>query len=165
MKIRTRFEINAPAAQAWMVLADHFGEVSQWAGAVRQSKIDRPVGLDAIRTCSIAGFGPIGESEITERLTEFDPQLRLLTYRVETGLPPMMGDARNRWQVMADGSERCIVTSDADLRLIWWMRPFSPLLKLRLAADLRKIGEEFSHRVEHGVAHPRVAGVAAAETV
>ncbi len=161
MKIRTRFEINASAAQAWTVLADHFGDVYQWAGAVRQSKLDRPTGLDAIRTCSIAGFGPIGESEISERITEYDPQLRLLSYRVESGLPPMMAGARNRWQVVADGSERCVVTSEADLRLVWWMRPLSPLIKLRLSADLRQIGEEFRHRVEHGVAHPRVVGAAA----
>jgi hypothetical protein len=85
MEIRAELVINAPAEDAWVVVGERFGQISEWASAITQSVIDGPPAAGRVRTCQVAGFGPIPAGVITERLVRFDPDARSLSY--ELGVP------------------------------------------------------------------------------
>ena len=85
MEIRAELAINAPAEDAWVVVGERFGQISEWASAITQSVIDGPPAAGRVRTCQVAGFGPIAAGVIRERLIRFDPDARSLSY--ELGVP------------------------------------------------------------------------------
>ena len=85
MEIRAELVIDAPAEDAWVVVGERFGQISEWASAITQSVIDGPPAAGRVRTCQVAGFGPIPAGVITERLVRFDPDARSLSY--ELGVP------------------------------------------------------------------------------
>jgi len=155
VQLNTEIIIAAPASEAWKVLGQHFGAIGEWAAAIHRSKLDRDVGVGAMRTCEIGGFGPFANGEIVERLTHFDPETMSFGYVVSTGLPGFIESAENRWSIEALGPERCRVLSRATIVLRWWVRPVGPLMGWRMRADSQKFKEELEHRVEHGQAHPR----------
>ena len=78
---------NAPAQDAWVVVGERFGQISEWASAITQSVIDGQPAAGRMRTCQVAGFGPIAAGVITERLTGFDPDARSLSYEAAAGMP------------------------------------------------------------------------------
>jgi hypothetical protein len=58
MEIRAELVINAPAEDAWVVVGERFGQISEWASAITQSVMDGPPAADRVRTCQVAGSGP-----------------------------------------------------------------------------------------------------------
>jgi hypothetical protein len=85
MQIGAEVVINAPAEDASAVIGERFGEIAEWAPAITDSVMDGPPAAGRVRTCQVAGFGPIAAGVITERLTEFDPQARSLSYEAAAG--------------------------------------------------------------------------------
>jgi len=85
MEIRAELVINAPAEDAWVVVGERFGQISEWASAVTGSAMDGQPAVGRVRTCQVAGFGPIAAGVIRERLIRFDPDARSLSY--ELGVP------------------------------------------------------------------------------
>ena len=85
MEIRAELAINAPAEDAWVVVGERFGQISEWASAVTGSAMDGQPAVGRVRTCQVAGFGPIAAGVIRERLIRFDPDARSLSY--ELGVP------------------------------------------------------------------------------
>jgi len=85
MEIRAELAINAPAEDAWVVVGERFGQISEWASAVTGSAMDGQPAVGRVRTCQVAGFGPIAAGVIKERLIRFDPDARSLSY--ELGVP------------------------------------------------------------------------------
>ena len=87
MEIRAELAINAPAEDAWVVVGERFGQISEWASAVTGSAMDGQPAVGRVRTCQVAGFGPIPAGVITERLVRFDPDARSLSYEAAAGMP------------------------------------------------------------------------------
>ena len=79
--------INAPAEDAWVVVGERFGDIGEWASAITESVMDGPPAVGRVRTCQVAGFGPIKVGVITERLIQFDPEAKSLAYQAAAGMP------------------------------------------------------------------------------
>ncbi len=153
--IHMEMELEAPASEAWNVLAEHFGEVSEFASGVQASSLDREVGVGAVRNCEVPGFGPFDPSQITEELTEFDPARMKYAYQAGGELPPMIPGSKNRWSIEELGPNRCRVKSHASVELQWWAFPIASLLGWAIRAEVLRFGEDLRHRVEQGSVHPR----------
>ena len=63
--------VRAPAAAAWAVLGERFGQIAEWAAPITASSLEGALGVGAVRTCHIAGFGPVAPGAIRERLIDF----------------------------------------------------------------------------------------------
>src|SRR5713101_2296064 len=59
MELRAEVAVNAQAEDAWVVVGGRFGEIGRWASAITESVIDGQPGAGRVRTCHVAGFGPI----------------------------------------------------------------------------------------------------------
>lgn len=155
MDLHREIIVEASAAETWEVLGARFGDIGTWATAIQASSLDGPLGVGAIRTCEIKGFGPIPDGAVRERLVHFDPSTRSFSYEVVEGLPSMLTSAMNRWRVDPLGPRRCRVTTHATVVPVWWLRPFSWLLRRQLTRDIGTFAEDLTHRIREGVPHPR----------
>jgi hypothetical protein len=154
MEMRAEVVINAPARDAWAVVGERFGEIGEWASAITESVMDGPPAAGQVRTCQIAGFGPIAAGVIKERLIEFDPGAMSLSYEAAAGMPRFITGAVSRWSVDAGPRSACMVRIHATLALRMAARPLSPVLRWRLRADTRRTLAELRQRVEAGHLDP-----------
>jgi hypothetical protein len=154
MEMRAEVVINAPAEDAWVVVGERFGEIGEWASAITESVMDGPPAVGQVRTCQVAGFGPIAAGVITERLTGFDPEARSVSYEAAAGMPWFIAGAVSRWSVHAGPGGACMVRIHATLTLRRAARPLSPGLRWRMRADTRRVLAELRLRVETGHAAP-----------
>jgi hypothetical protein len=69
------------------VVGERFGEIGEWASAISESVMDGPPAVGRVRTCQVAGFGPIAAGVIKEHLIEFNSQARSLSYEAAAGMP------------------------------------------------------------------------------
>lgn len=98
--------IAAPPDEVWAILDAGFLEISAWAGGVSSSTAN-PATPDSVsgssyggRVCDVQGVGTTDE-----RITEFDPIRRTLTYSVHSdGLPFFVTGLQNTWTVRPDGA-------------------------------------------------------------
>jgi hypothetical protein len=112
--------------------------------------MDGSPAVGRVRTCHVAGFGPIAAGVIKERLIEFDPEARSLSYEAAAGMPWFIAGAVSRWSVHSGPGSACTVQIHATLALRRAARPLSPVLRWRLRADTRRALAELRHRVETG---------------
>ena len=155
IEMRSEVELDVPASEVWSLMAERFGEIGQWAVAIRKSTLDGEVAVGAVRTCEIGGFGPVGAGEITEELTELDRTTMKFTYAARSGLPSMLVGAENRWSIEPLGPDRARVRSHASIDLRWWALPFARLIGWGMRSGVPAFFEELRHRVENGTPHPR----------
>ncbi len=148
MIIHTTIDIKASAEDAWEVLGERFGVISEWASAITSSHLEGDLAVGAKRTCHIGGIGGIGPIELHENLVHFDRHNRRLAYEVASGLPKMIRYAVNRWAVVPVDPSRCRVTSDAKINVAWYVTPMVPLMRRRMAADIKKLCEELKLHIE-----------------
>jgi hypothetical protein len=139
-------------------VGERFGEIAEWASAITASVIDGPPDAGRVRACQAAGFGPVAAGVVTERLIEFDPDARSLSYEAAAGLPWFIAGALSRWSVHAGPGSACTVRIHATLTLRRAARPLSPALRWRMRADTRRALAELRHRVE--TSHPAQASPA-----
>jgi Polyketide cyclase / dehydrase and lipid transport len=152
MEMRAELVINVLAGDAWVVVGERFGDIGEWASAITGSVMDGPPAVGRVRTCQVAGFGPIAAGVIKERLIEFDPEARSLSYEAAAGMPWFIAGALSRWSVHAGPGRACTVRIHATLALRLAARPLSPALRWRMRAGTRRVLAELRHRVETG--HP-----------
>lgn len=150
INIHTELELDAPAAEAWRVLAEEFGDVASYASGVRASSMDGVPAVGAVRTCETPAFGPFPALHITEELTEFDRGAMRYAYVAGGELPAMIPSSTNRWSVEALGADRCRVKSHASINLRWWALPLAPLLGRSIRSQVTTFGEDLRRRVEAG---------------
>ncbi len=103
--------IAADADAVWKELDANFLGISAWAGGVKSS-VANPATPGSFngstvggRVCDIEGIG-----ETDERITNFDPAARTMTYSVEAkGFPFFVDRLQNTWTVRPDGLDRALV--------------------------------------------------------
>ncbi len=96
MELRADVLMDAPAAAAWAVLGERFGDIGEWAAPITASTLDSELGTGSVRTCHVAGFGPVAPGVIRERLIEFEPEHMMLAYESVDGMPSFIEKAVNR---------------------------------------------------------------------
>lgn len=152
--MRAEVVIGAAAGDAWVVVGELFGEIGGWASAITASSMEGPPAAGQVRTCHVAGFGPVAPGVIRERLTSFDPATMSLAYEAAEGMPTMIVRAVNRWSVHPGPGGTCVVRIHATLTLRWAARPLGPVLRWRMRADTGRVLAELRHLVETGAPHP-----------
>lgn len=154
MELRAELVINAPSQDAWIVVGERFGEIGEWASSITESSMDGRPAAGQVRTCHIAGFGPIAPGVIKERLVRFDPEARSLSYEAIAGMPQFIVNAVSRWSVRDGPGSGCTIRIHATLTLRSAARPLGLVLRWRIRADTRRVLAELRHRVETGRPHP-----------
>ena len=148
MDIINKFDIDAPINAAWQLLGEEFGEVSGWADPVTASSLDGPLGEGVTRTCDIKAIGPIAAGEVTETLSEFSRQKKVLTYVIETGRPPFLTHMQNRWTLEGRDATSSIANSTVSYRLTWWAMPFAPVIAIMLKKTIKPLLAQFRDAVQ-----------------
>lgn len=161
--MRAELVVDSPGRDAWGVIGDGFGDIANWASAITKSSTDGPAGVGQIRTCHLAGFGPVAPGVIKERLLVLDPAARNLSYEAAGGLPKFIVRAASTWSVHDRPEDTCVVRVHADLILRPFATPFGPVLRWRLGADIRRTLAELQYRIETGGPHPRKLSTLAIE--
>jgi len=165
MQFHTPLDVNAPAAAAWQVLGERFGDLS-WTASIDDAHLERGDAPDVgvCRVCtSSTSFGPFPPSVVRETLTAFDPQHMTFTYVAEDGLPAFVRRAQNTWTVRPTGDGTCRIDSHAVVELAWWAMPLGLLLPLVMKRDLQTFIAEVRAAVEAPasscvvVTHPQAA--------
>ncbi len=151
MKVSTRIVIEAPADDVWAVIGPGFAHVGDWVAAIDDSEAVGAGGADGApcsgRTCRVASPG---FDHITERLTDYEPASRRLSYGVAHGMPRFVVDARNTWEATAVSAGRTEFSMDAELTLAGIGRAGTPLLRLVLARMGRRTCRDLKTFVETG---------------
>ena len=154
MQMRAMTVVPVPAAEAWVLVGERFGDIGTWAATVSSSSMDGPVAPGAVRTCHVRGFGPMPAGVVRERLITFDPVARSLSYAGE-GLPSFITGAVNRWSVHPQGEGSCVVRVHATLTVHPLVRPFGSWLRRRMGKDAAAVLEELVHHLVTGRPHAR----------
>lgn len=154
MRMHAELVVSAPQADAWAVIGDGFADIADWASAVTRSAANWPPGPGVVRTCRVAGFGPIAPAVMKERLVRFDATARSLSYEAIAGLPWFVVRATSDWSVHDAQDEKCVIRIQATLTLRPAARPLTPALRWRMRADTRRTLAELKHRIETGRPHP-----------
>ena len=131
--------VNAPAAAAWAILGEQFGQIVEWAAPITASSLEGELRFGAVCTCHIARFGPVAPGAIKEHLITFDAQTRSWAYEAVEGMPGFIRRAVNRW---SDGLTRAS-----------WVR-FPNALKVRDAEPIRTAASPISGAVRDVPARP-----------
>lgn len=118
MKIHAELALSAPAEDTWAVVGERFGEIGDWASPITRSAMDGPPAAGRVRTCHVAGFGPVPPGVITERLLRFDPQTMTLSYEAVGGMPGFIRRAVSHWSVhqTQDGGSAVRISAPVTLR-------------------------------------------------
>ena len=162
MEMRAEVVIGAAAGDAWVVVGELFGEIGGWASAITVSSMKGPPAAGQVRTCHVAGFGPVGAGVIRERLVSFDPAAMSLAYEAVEGMPALVLRAVSRWSVHPGPDGTCTVRIHATITLRRAVRPLGPVLRWRMRADIGRVLAELRHRVETGAPHAgKLAALAA----
>lgn len=151
--MKAELVIDASADDAWLVVGERFGQIDEWASAITASTMDGPPAVGQVRTCHVAGFGPVGPGMIKERLLGFDPAARSLSYEAAGGLPGFITAAVSRWSVTPGPGATCTVKIHAVLTMRPTARLLGPILRWRMRGDTRRVLAELRQRVETGRPH------------
>jgi|GEM_PF-6515941 len=145
MQVTHQVEVAVPAERAWEVLADGFADVATWA-----SPVDRSDPSDGGRACATA---VPGAATLEERLLVVDPdQMRLAHDAV--GNPWPVHTARNDWRVESLHDGRCRITSTVTFELVGSGGVLAPVVRLGMAALVRRILADLRHVLEHDEVSP-----------
>ncbi|GAB7145663.1 SRPBCC family protein [Mycobacterium riyadhense] len=157
MRIQRSIDVNASAADAWVLLADGFGDIGTWTTTVDRSHlVGRQVEVGAQRHCQVSS-GPFSGDEVVERVIAFDPGKMTYSYEAVRGLPSFLTSARNTLSVTPLVGNRCRIHANGFIVLPWWLVPLGPIVSLALGFVIRKFFRDLQHRLEHGVPRPEVA--------
>jgi hypothetical protein len=155
--------IDATADEVWEVIGPGFARVGEWVSAIAVSE---PIGHGtaggppcAGRACTVA---TVGFDRLTEHITDYDPAVRRLSYRLARGMPSFVADAGNTWQARPLPDGRTGFTMHAEVTLTGFGRLVGPLLRLYLGRVGRRTGRDLKALLETGT--PSRAKVIAAHS-
>lgn len=147
--------ILVPAEHAWALLGEHFADIGLWASVIEHSSLTGPPQVEAVRTCTVQGFGPVPSGRVEEKLLSFDPEHFTFTYQAVSGLPPFILEARNTWTVEALTPDQCRVHSHAVVVLKFPFLLVSSPLRSQLEKSGNRLLEELKHQLETRCPYPR----------
>jgi hypothetical protein len=157
MELRAEITINTPAQNAWHILGKRFGYIAEWASPITESSLQGEPSIGTVRTCHIAGFGPVKPGIIKEQLLSFEPASMSFTYQAIQGMPGFISKAINHWSVRPLDEAHCVVSTHATLELRGVARLFGLFLKWKMTKNGAGVLEELRYYIEHKRPHPRKA--------
>lgn len=151
MELQERIEIDRPIDAVWQLLANRFGEVSEWRHDVQRSRVS---GKGKLLNASFSSrILEINGKEHEEVLTSLDPDQRSLSYRRSNGLPFYVRKVSTIWSLTrsVNGNTLVVVNQTVAPRpvfsvlVLFGRRGFRRKMRLQLT-DLK-------HALEHSVSN------------
>lgn len=153
MHITKKTTIDKPIEEVWEVLGNQFGQISNWASIINESKVygeSKLKGINyAIRETDTA------QGITKQEVTSFDPKKHSLSYKSISGTPPIIKEVRAHWSLAKTNSNFTNLEMDfkADMKGLGFI--LSPLVKIKLGKIGNELLEELKFYVENGQPHPR----------
>ena len=153
MDIIKKITIDKPVEEVWEVLGNQFGEVSNWASIISDSKVygeSKVNGVDfSIRETNTS------KGITKQEITSFNPENHSLSYKSISGTPPIIKEVRANWSLTNKGSNTTSLVMDftADMKGLGFI--LAPLVKKKLGKIGDDLLEELKYYVENGKQHPR----------
>lgn len=153
MIIEKEIIINKGIETAWQVLGPQFADAYKWASAVNHSEGKGP-GIHGA-TCSERGCSTsIGK--LKEKILQYSDGNHLLSYQAVEGMPSMIKQATNTWQLSSIGQH----TTKLQIEMKFLIGGFlgimmKPIMRMQLSKMGKEMTEEFKYYVENGQPHPR----------
>lgn len=159
MKMHIEIVISASADDAWKVLGEGYGNISEWSSSLSSSSLEGGLQVGGVRSCeSSEGFGPFKAGVVEEKLTVYDPSTRIFEYVAISGIPGFIERVSNRWSIHSVDENNCIVHSDMAMQFRGIARVLAPLIgplmKLAVKSDLKRFTGELQYRISNGRPHP-----------
>ncbi|MBI5371829.1 MAG: SRPBCC family protein [Sphingobacteriales bacterium] len=149
MKLRKEIIVNKDIEAAWKVLGHDFATVHVWASAVNHSAGSGSPFNGAScseRGCEIPGMGRISEKIISYSDTEHS-----LSYAVREGMPKMIKQAVNTWQLSSLGAGRSKLIMVMDITPGGFMGMLmQPMIRMMMSRMGSRIAADFKYYVENG---------------
>jgi hypothetical protein len=146
MKIHTTMDIAAPAAEAWRLLGEGFGDWADWSPGIDSSMLEGPLAEGVMRVNKTPSLGTV-----RQELVRFDREAHALAYEVRSGLPPFLVGLRNDWVIEAVGPDRCRLNGDAVFVLAEEAVPIRSKLEGKMGVVLQAFAMTVRETLEGGV--------------
>ena len=154
MKIKKNAIINQPIENVWEVLGDQFGEISNWASVISESKV---FGDSKLKGLNYSQRETNTTQGITvQEMTSFNPKQYSLSYKGISGTPFFIKSTNAKWSLSKknEGSTQLNMSIDIQTKGILGFI-LGPVVKLKLGKLGGGLVEELKYFLENGVPHPR----------
>lgn len=94
MIIHTSVDLDVPAAAAWKLFGEGFGDWADWAPGIDSSTLQGALAQGVVRVNETPSLGTV-----RQELARFDPDARALAYEMTDNLPPVFSRLRNDWVI------------------------------------------------------------------
>lgn len=144
--------INVSADELWKIVGDDFAHVGKWATAVDHSSGSGTPDFEGA-SCSIRGcdVNAKGFSKVQEKLTEFNPENKSLTYEVTKGMPGFVTKAANRWKIVKVTNHSSKIVMSANMEMKRFMGSLmGGMMKRNLSKLLPQIANDLKVYAETG---------------
>lgn len=146
--------INENIGRVWNVLGPDFVNAYKWASVVNHSEGKGPGENGAPcseRGCDIAGMG-----KVRERIIQYSDEEYLLSYEAAEGMPSMVKNAINTWQLFKIDNSRVKLIMKMSLKVGGLMGfLMKPMMKRQMVKMATVTAEDFKYYVEQGQPHYR----------
>lgn len=153
MNINKKITINKSIEEVWEVLGNQFGQISNWATLIKESKVYgdsklKGVNFSIRETDTLNGI-------TTQELTSFEPDKHSLSYKSISGTPPIIKEVRAHWSLTTKDSNTTDLVMDftADMKGLGFI--LVPIVKMKLGKIGNELLEELKYYIENGKQHPR----------
>ena len=153
MNIIKKITIDMPVEEVWEVLGNQFGQISNWASIIKESKVYGDSKLNGVNysireTNTLKGI-------TKQELTSFEPEKHSLSYKSISGTPPIIKEVRAKWTLTMAGSNTTELVMDftADMKGLGFI--LAPIVKKKLGKIGDELLEELKYYLENGKPHPR----------
>ncbi|MFT5859327.1 MAG: hypothetical protein ACI865_001428 [Flavobacteriaceae bacterium] len=146
--------IDKNIESVWVVMGDEFDEVDKWSANFHTSKAggsNKYPGLPYSKRITETERG-----KTVQELDAFDPAAHSLEYHITTGKPSIAAEARAKWSLVEDGSDKTNVILEFNMIAKGWLGLFmSGKIKSKIDASSLELAEELKYYMEKGTPHPR----------
>lgn len=153
MKIIKKIAINKSIDEVWEVLGNQFGQISNWAALIKESKVYGEGQLNGLNyskreTNTLNGI-------TKQEMTSFNPANYSLSYKSISGTPPIIKEVRAVWRLTKKDSNTTDLVLDftADMKGLGFI--LVPIVKIKLSKVGGELLDELKYYLENGKPHPR----------
>ena len=153
MNIIKKTTINKPVEEVWEVLGNQFGQISNWASLIKESKVYGDSKLSGVNysireTNTLKGI-------TKQEITSFEPVKHSLSYKSISGTPPIIKEVRAHWSLKKNESNNTMLVMDftADMKGLGFI--LVPIVKKKLSKIGDELLEELKYYLENEKPHPR----------
>lgn len=154
MTIERIVTIDKGIEDAWKILGPQFPDANKWASVVNHSE-GKGTGSNGApcseRGCDISGMG-----KIREKVIQYSDDKHLLSYQVAEGMPSMIKNAINTWQLFSLGNGKTQLKMKMELETRGIMGALmKPMMKMQMGKIATVSADDFKYYVENENPHPR----------